>query len=317
MRSAPIRGRVGPGSTRAKMAAALGRDMPIVTDVLGVVMTCFVLLSFHEGGAAGFVAASAATLVLNAVMKRLADARLESERRRLDLLVMRDALDRRQRLAAIGQTASGVFHQIARHHGEIGIFAHLLARRPTGGDDATVGEHARRILTSLEEAKRVIDELLRFGQDRALNLYPQSVRALLDEAVAECGPHAARRRVELLVDVASDLTVLLDKHKLKQALGNVLDNAIEATPAGARVEVQSTVDGGMLRIGIRDHGAGVAPGIRARLFTPFSTTKPDGIGLGLALARELLEAHGGTIGWHEASPGTVFELRLPVAADPA
>ena len=81
------------------------------------------------------------------------------------------------------------------------------------------------------------------------------------------------------------------------------------------MEVQSTVDGDMLRIRVRDHGDGVAPRIRARLFTPFSTTKPDGIGLGLALARELLEAHGGTIGWHEASPGTVFELRLPVASD--
>jgi signal transduction histidine kinase len=286
--------------------------MPLVADLLGVVMTCFVLLSFYGGGAAGFVAASAATLILNAVLKRLADARIESERRRLDLLVMREALDRRQRLAAIGQTASGVFHQIARHHGEIGIFAHLLARRPPAGDDETVREHAGRILTSLEEAKRVIDELLRFGQDRALNLYPQSVRALLDESVAECGPHAARRRVELAVTASADLTVLLDKHKLKQALGNVLDNAIEVTPPGERVEIESTIEGGMLRIGIRDHGPGVDAAIRPRLFTPFSTTKPDGIGLGLALARELLEAHGGTITWREATPGTVFVLSLPL-----
>lgn len=313
MRVAPIRGRVGPGSTRAKIAAALGREMPLVNDLLGVVMTCFLLLSFYEGGAAGFVAASIATLVLNAVLKRLADARIESERRRLDLLAMREALDRRQRLAAIGQTASGVFHQIARHHGAIGIFAHLLARRPPTGDDDTVREHAARILTSLEEAKRVIDELLRFGQDRALNLYPQSVRALLDESVAECGPHAARRRVELIVTAAADLTVSLDKHKLKQALGNVLDNAIEVTPAGERVEVDSMVEGGMLRIGIRDHGPGVDVGIRPRLFTPFSTTKADGIGLGLALARELLEAHGGTIAWREATPGSVFVLSLPIA----
>jgi signal transduction histidine kinase len=312
MRAAPIRGRVGPGSTRAKLAAALGRDMPLVTDLLGVVMTCFVLLGFYEGGAAGFVAASVATLTLHAVLKRLADARLESERRRLDLLVMREALDRRQRLAAIGQTASGVFHQIARHHGAIGIFAHLLARRPSEDGDATVREHAERILTSLEEAKRVIDELLRFGQDRALNLYPQSIRALLDESVAECGPHAARRRVELAIQASADCTVMLDKHKLKQALGNVLDNAIEVTPAGARVEIGSTTDGGMLRIGVRDHGPGVDLAIRARLFTPFSTTKPDGIGLGLALARELLEAHGGTIAWRDAAPGTEFVLSVPL-----
>jgi signal transduction histidine kinase len=279
-------------------------------------MTCFVLLSFRAGGAPGLAGASAATLILHAMLKRLADARLVSDRRRLDLLAMREALDRRQRLAAVGQTASGVFHQIARHHGTIGIFAHLLARAAPDETQATdarvVREHAGRILASLEEAKRVIDELLRFGQDRALNLYPQSVRELLEESIAECGPQASRRNVDLAVTAGCDAVVLIDKHKLKQALGNVLDNAIEVTPPGARVEVASAVDAGVLRIDVRDHGPGVAAAIRPRLFTPFSTTKPHGIGLGLALARELLEAHGGSIGWHEATPGTVFVLTLPV-----
>jgi signal transduction histidine kinase len=62
---------------------------------------------------------------------------------------------------------------------------------------------------------------------------------------------------------------------------------------------------------VRDHGAGVAPEIRDRLFTPFATTKPDGIGLGLVLARELVEAHGGTLAWQPATPGTEFVVTLP------
>jgi signal transduction histidine kinase len=317
MRLAPVRGRVGPGSTRGRIAAALGRDMLAVTDLLQVVMACFLVLAFRHGGAGGLAAASAATLILHALLKRLADARLESERRRLDLVAMRDALERRQRLAAVGHTASMVFHQIARQHGAIGIFAHLLARGPNGeGADAgryaaTVRDHAEQILASLEEAKRVIDELLRFGQDRALNLYPHSLRELVAECVQECLPAAGKRSVELVVSPGADTTIPLDKHKLKQALGNVLDNAIEVTPVGARVEIEPLSDAACVRIEIRDYGPGVEPAIRPRLFTPFCTTKPHGIGLGLALARELVEAHGGTIEWTEAAPGTTFVLTVP------
>ena len=66
-----------------------------------------------------------------------------------------------------------------------------------------------------------------------------------------------------------------------------------------------------MRIVVRDHGPGVEPTIRDRLFTPFATTKPDGIGLGLVLARELVEAHGGTLEWRAAAPGAAFVVELP------
>jgi signal transduction histidine kinase len=218
-------------------------------------------------------------------------------------------------MAAIGHTASTVFHQIARHHGAIGIFAHLLARGPAGNDPArwmtNVHDHAKRILASLEEAKRVIDELLRFGQDRSLNLYPHSFAALVRECVGDCDARAERRQVALVLAPVPEATLLLDKHKVKQAIANLVDNAIDATPAGERVEIEATLDGPVARITVRDHGTGVPETIRPRLFTPFCTTKTDGIGLGLALARELAEAHGGSVVWRPASPGAVFVLTLP------
>src|SRR5262245_43135654 len=86
LRVVPVRGRSGPLGTRTRLTAALGRDMLLVTSLLQVVMVCFLLLSFNEGGAAAFAVASGSTLVLHALLKRLSDARLESERRRLDLL---------------------------------------------------------------------------------------------------------------------------------------------------------------------------------------------------------------------------------------
>src|SRR5262249_48670346 len=192
----PLSGRMSPSRAWARIAEALGPDMPVVTLLLHVVMVSFLVLAARHGGTAGFAIASLSTLTLHVILKRLNDTRLESERRREELVAMQGELDRRQRLATIGQTAATVFHQVGRHHGAIGMYAHLLARSDAA-DRRVVREHAARILTSVEEANRVIEELLRFSQDRALNLYPHALDALLAECIAECAPRAEARGIEL------------------------------------------------------------------------------------------------------------------------
>jgi two-component system C4-dicarboxylate transport sensor histidine kinase DctB len=285
--------------------------MPLVTLLLHGVIVGYLVVAWERSGLPGFAVASLSTLVLHALLKRLNDTRLLSERRREELLAAQDELDRRQRLATIGQTAATVFHQVSRHHGAIGMYAHLLGR---GSDPGTTREHAARILTSVDEANRVVEELLRFGQDRALNLYPHELGDVVEECVAECAPRAAARGVTVVVGDTPDVVVSLDKHKVKQAIGNLIDNAVEASGPGMHVDIESSATDGRVRIVVRDHGAGVAPEIRERLFMPFATTKPDGIGLGLVLACELVQAHGGTLEWEAADPGTTFVVELPRCA---
>ena len=159
----------------------------------------------------------------------------------------------------------------------------------------------------------MIDELLAFGQDRTLSLYPHRIDALMDECIEECRPRALARDVEVHVTASTDVEVRLDKHKIQQAFGNLLDNAIDAAPEGSIVEVATSVVNGSVRVAVRDHGAGVAAEIRSRLFTPFCTTKPDGVGVGLALAKELVDAHGGRLDWEPAEPGARFTITLPRA----
>src|SRR5262249_60218510 len=118
------------------------------------------------------------------------------------LVPLQGELDGRQRLATIGQTAATVFHQVGRHHGAIGMYAHLLAHSDAA-DRRIVREHAARILTSVEEANRIIEELLRFSQDRALNVYPQALDALLAEGIAEWAQRVEVRGVELVLDAAA------------------------------------------------------------------------------------------------------------------
>jgi len=322
IRVIPIPGRMAPRQTIARLASALGQAMPLATAVLHTTIVCFLLLSARAGGSLGFVAASVSTLTLHFILRRLSDTRLESERQRAVLVAMQDELSRRERLATIGQTASSVFHQIARHHGAVGMYAHLIARAGNGaGEDrerfaATVRGHAQRIAASVEEANQVIDELLRFGQDRTLHVYPCSLAELTGECVAAVATRAAERTVTLAVTRADDVVVPLDKRKLAQVIDNLLDNAIEASPAGAAVEVAITHDGAVAHVAVRDRGPGVAAHVRERLFTPFCTTKPDGIGLGLALARELAEAHGGRVRHEPTEHGALFVLDLPIAGPP-
>jgi signal transduction histidine kinase len=291
----PIPGRMAPARTRARLAAALGTDLVRATRFLDVCSISWLLLAYEHGGQVAFAGASLLTLTLHTVLKRLSDTRGE--------------LEQRQRLAVIGQTASTVFHQLGRHHGAIGMYAHLIAR--AAAEDPASAEHARRILASVNESNRVIDELLAFGQDRTLNLYRHRVDELVDECLDECRPRAAERAVALAVVATSPVEATLDKHKIKQALGNILDNAIDAAPTGSTVEVDASAPNGFIRLAVRDHGAGVAPEIRGRLFTPFCTTKVDGVGVGLALAKELVDAHGGRIEWTDVEPGARFVITLP------
>ena len=307
---APRTGWFPPARTWSKIAETLGPDMPLATVLLHVVMVCFLLLAGRAGGPAGFAVASLATLTLHAILKRLSDTRIESERRRAELLATQEELDRRRRLATIGQTAATVFHQVGRHHGAIGMYAHLLGRG-AADDPVTVRAHAARIQSSIADANHVIDELLRFGRDRELNLYPHALATVVAECVDDCRPRADARGVPLRIVPAPDVTLPLDKHKLKQAIGNLLDNAVAVSPPGAPVEVTTAVEHGAVRIVVRDYGPGVAAEIRDHLFTPFATTNADGIGLGLVLARDLVEAHGGTLAWHPATPGTEFVVTLP------
>jgi signal transduction histidine kinase len=286
---------MAPARTRARLAAALGPDLVVATRLLEVSVVTFLLMAHAAGGALAFASASVMTLALHAVLKRLNDTR--------------GALARHERLAIIGQTASTVFHQLGRQHGTIGMYAHLLSRGPW---PPAVAEHAQRILASVDEANRVVDELLAFGQDRTLNVYPHDLSALLEECAEECRGRAAARAVAMRLPARQPVDVVIDKHKVKQAIGNVLDNAIDASAEGGTIDVDTIVADGVVHVRIRDRGPGVAGEIRARVFTPFATTKADGIGLGLALAKDLIDAHGGAIAWEDADPGTVFVVTLPL-----
>jgi signal transduction histidine kinase len=263
-------------------------------------LTPFVFLiayGYRSEGLVGAAAWSLSTLGLHFMLKSMNERRLivEEQNRRLEAL--NRELEHRERLSAIGKMSSVVSHQILHQLGVIGIYADLIRNADGEGHEdgalTQAREHARGIEAALGDVNRVLTDLLVFSKDLRLNLYEHPLRSLLEECVESCRADAGARGVELRVDGGEGLAVTLDKLKIKQALLNVLRNAIEASPAGSSVVASAAVQGCGVEVVISDQGPGVPDRDRDAIFAPFFTTKEHGTGLGLAIAREFAEAHGG------------------------
>ena len=284
--------------------------------MLGLTPFVFLIAYGYEAhGIVGAVAWSCSALGLHVMLKRLTERRLVVEAQNTRLETLNRELEHRERLSAIGKVSSVVSHQILQQLGVIGLHADLI-RNAAADDDAAV-EHARANAAAIEDAlgdvNRILTDLLVFSRDLRLNLYTHRLDDVLAECLAECRPCGAARAVTVQVECPPETTLTLDKLKIKQALVNVLRNAIDASPPGGRVTVRVAAHDGSAEIAIADGGTGVRPEDREAIFTPFFTTKEHGTGLGLAIAREFAEAHGGRLYVGDGNaPGATFVLRLPV-----
>jgi len=271
---------------------------------------------YAVNGLSGAIGWSVGSLGLHFMLQRLNDRRLivEEQNRRLEAL--NRELEHRERLSAIGKMSSIVSHQLLQQLGIIRLHTDLIRHvDPDGDPGAALGavvQHAARIDDALDGVNRVLTDLLVFSRDLRLNLYEHPLDRVLAEAVDECRPQAAERGVELRLDCEPDVAVVLDKLKVKQAVANLVRNAIDAAPPGSEVTIEGRARDRGVEVAVTDHGSGVSPADRDEVFTPFFTTKADGTGLGLAIAREFVEAHDGSIRVEAPSDGGArFVILLP------
>jgi len=300
-----------------------GTPLHMVVEDMGLIVvltvTPFVFLvvyGYRTHGLLGASAWSLAALGLHFVLRRLNDRRLRVEEQNRHLEDLQRELAHRERLSAIGKMSSVVSHQILQQLGVIGLYADLIGHADENGAPAERLERARANARAIEQAldsvNGVLRDLLVFSKDQRLNPYEHALGTVVAEAVESCRPAAAERAVELRADVPADLRLSLDKLKIRQALANLLRNAIEASPSGAGVDVRAVAADGWIEVAVTDHGPGITPAERDAVFAPFYTTKEQGTGLGLAIAREFVRAHGGDICLADtAAPGATFVVRLP------
>jgi signal transduction histidine kinase len=225
-----------------------------------------------------------------------------------------------EKLAAMGTATARILHQIKNPLQTIVLHADLLQNDRMVSDAAQRREVADAIIGESQRLVDMLGELSVYasGAQRALNRQPVP----LDELVRQVTAHESRESGEsgMRVDDSrvTPALVLADAYYLRQAVDNLVRNAREALEGrpDARLVVSVERDGGNAVARIADNGPGIPPDRLERIFEPFVSTKGKGMGLGLAICREIVEAHAGRLDVESAAgQGTVFTLRLPLYGD--
>ena len=217
----------------------------------------------------------------------------------------RRQIEHQRRLGILGEMAAILAHEIRNPLASLKGHAQLLAEKlPV---ESREGQKAERVVKEAIRLESLTGNLLDFAGAGPLNPLETNVRELIQEAVEAAGP----KGFQLFFDDVPDV-FRLDPVRILQALGNVLRNAVEATPDGRPVEVGVSGGKSRLAIEVRDFGPGIDRGMEEEVFEPFVTTRATGTGLGLAVARRIVQMHGGTIvGTNHPEGGAVFTISLP------
>jgi two-component system sensor histidine kinase FlrB len=226
-------------------------------------------------------------------------------------------LTRHQRLAALGEMAATLAHQIRTPLSAALLYTSNAAN--TGLAPARRDELLGRAIGCLNNLEQLVSDMLGFARGAAASDAPLAL-ADIAMAVANATPALLRPGQQLNVGPTPDAaTVCGSREALVGAVLNLVTNALQAAGPSAVVEVDSRLDGQFAEIRVADNGPGVPPALRQRIFEPFFTSRADGTGLGLAVVRSVAEAHGGEIRLDNADGqgrprGACFVLRLPLAA---
>jgi two-component system NtrC family sensor kinase len=241
---------------------------------------------------------------------------LELQRTNRKLAAAQEQLVHSEKLAAMGQLAAGVAHEINNPLGTVLIYGHLLEDQLQEDDPRK--DDAKVIVGETERCRKIVSGLLNFARQSKLNLAKASVRKLLEETTREAEAQFPDHSIKIVYKVNPDLPrIELDPDQIKQVFLNIIVNAMEAMPKGGTLtlEARTSMDGKTMRIALSDTGSGITKEDQSRLFLPFFTTKPigKGTGLGLAIAYGIVKMHrGGIEVYSELGRGTTFTLSLPM-----
>lgn len=220
---------------------------------------------------------------------------------------LQEQIELKERLTALGEMSAGIAHELRNPMAVIAGYLNLLAKKQDSAGQAVI----RDIQAEIDGMNRIISDLLMFARPTSLNRSPVDLRDLLESCIdTVLQPRGEERRLVTDLDLPS-VTVSADEVLLRQAVVNLLQNAVEAMPDGGTLSVRLNADRNVV-IAVRDTGPGIPPEHIKKIFLPFFTTKDSGVGMGLALAHKVVTAHGGRIEVESGrSGGTTFTVVLP------
>lgn len=225
-----------------------------------------------------------------------------------------EELEESRRLASLGAFAAALAHDIRTPLTSIQMNVQILSSR------VELGESDREYLDIAQEEisrlTRSVGEILEYARPLALNHAAEDIGDFVDDLARSVATLYAERgvRVEVVRELDGECVIPVDLARLRRAMLNLLDNAVDASPRDAAVTLRVRSDSECVRLSVEDRGRGIPADTLSRVFDPFFTTRPDGTGLGLAIARNVVRAHGGQVEVaSEPERGTTFTVTLPRA----
>ena len=221
-----------------------------------------------------------------------------------------DELVRKEKLAVLGQLAGGIGHELRNPLGVISNAIYFLKLVNSDADE-TSKEYLNIISSEVYNSQKIISDLLGFARTSQAERSAIALSVLVNEVLMQVTPN---KDVHVTLDIPADLPLLsVDAGQMKQVLSNLILNACQAMPGGGVLTVGAQCTGGRIRAWITDTGCGMSPEELARIFEPLYSTKARGIGLGLSVTKNLVEANSGEIFVSsEPGKGSTFSVVLPV-----
>ena len=217
-----------------------------------------------------------------------------------------------ERLAAMGEMALELAHEVRNPLGSIRLFASMLM------SDESLSDAGARQLEQLQVGVRsletVVSNMLMFGRKQEPQRDEVDFNTLIGEVRSFLAPLTTQRGVLVELQLESDLpTVLIDRDQMRQALMNLWLNALNAMPSGGRITITSVLAAANVVVRVEDTGPGLPPAILDRVFDPFFSADQKGTGLGLAVVSSIVRGHGGSIrAESNPSKGAAFCIEIPL-----
>lgn len=230
-----------------------------------------------------------------------------------DLRKTEAQLIRSEKLAALGQLAAGIAHEIRNPLTSINILIHSLRERLPS--ENSLQEDIKVIEEEIHRMNEIVDQFLRFAKPSSPFLEKTDVLSIFEETLQLLRPQIEKQRIVVEKEFQALPMIQMDPEQMKQAMLNLLLNAIQAMPEGGQLTLkgQNSKDGQWIHLSIEDSGMGISPEDIDKLFDPFFSTKEGGVGLGLSITHRIIDQHHGKIEVENApEKGTIFTVWLPI-----
>jgi PAS domain S-box-containing protein len=221
---------------------------------------------------------------------------------------LQEQIELRERLTALGEMSAGIAHELRNPMAVISGYLTLLSKK----NDPASQETIRSIANEIDGMNRIIGDLLTFARPASLNRVKITIKDMITSCLAAVlQAKGENSRIETVVKL-SDAEVSVDEVLMRQAVSNLLQNAVEAMPDGGTLTIEAHVNRD-IKIMIRDTGTGIPSDKLKKIFLPFYTLKDTGVGMGLALVHKIITSHGGRVDVASTvGKGTVFSIILPL-----